>query len=1182
MNSPAVTFEVASRFQNLRRKYVALRILSCIALSFAIGLSCWLLLALGDYLWEWPTSIRRVLAVIAGIGAGLHFVVQLLQLYATSGAGRFASQLEQQFDSLGQRLRTVLEAVEGKLRAPEPMLSALGHQTLGRWETASPTNVLPYRAATIALVSVLALVCIALIGMVAGNDWQIAMLRAIGSERAYTEMEVSPGTTRLLEGTALKVELKLRGRIDRKVTLLYRTENEDSWTESELLPRKPKERSHEANFEASLGKLQHPIEYQFVTSAGTTPLYRVDVQPFIQVEKFETLVTPPTYTRLEARTFSQKELTVLSGSRVEYAIGTNHPLSEAELLIGEKLSALEAVPLQKNGDPKVWKFELPSKTSVHWQFSGKGSDGTPITPLKGRLRIRYDEEPRVEWRDPSEEIKVHMLAELPMRAQVSDDYGLTESGIVFQVGDEEEYVLKNWVQTEVEGATPDSVTTQLKLEELLPLESLLLSERDFITYYAYAVDNREGSPHRIETDTRYIDIQPLRQFWAEQELDPNAAGAGGGVVPQLEEIIRRQRFLINRTRRESNAQSVNGPTVDATEQLPKIERMVASQSELADLTRFLMDFFVSIGNDDTEALSQAEAAMLQAVDSLTKADFSSALVQEEEAGRALAEARNSIENVLAKNLASQQMSQIRAFVQQMRQKLRRASPKTDKQLADSLEQIANEQKRLANELERQASSGTNQDSNVAGEADAKTGGTPNTTETAQTEASGKTESEEANSSSEESKGVEEIKPETREQELVERLRAIDTGLSQSIKRSSLVGKRMESSTKAMDDLTGRLRELSMSTSSDPNESNSASSTLAAERMASAATAREISDQLRELAMHIDGLSQSEPANRISTLRDMTVTLSNMEREVSHAMAVAGQSRKPVEEAVNTNGESEQVGSPDQQPIDAQHSQAMKTTERIGRRLGERASTIEDVLKIAPDLGSLEANEINDRIQKFVAENELLEELASSRTAMEQSMEVKQTEDWSHAANSRSAEYAEIATLLDGMYRQLVTPRTDQLRKLETVANQLSKALSQQASGGKSNETQPKGKGSGVESLKRELENGLKEAELDELAELLDGEGTEFQQQPSASENDPVFQESGSDAVPGKQFSLDTNPLVSGVARVQKELRSRIQELIMLEIASDRDVPIPSQYRELIDGYFRTIAGGESVTPENLQ
>ncbi len=122
--------------------------------------------------------------------------------------------------------------------------------------------------------------------------------------------------------------------------------------------------------------------------------------------------------------------------------------------------------------------------------------------------------------------------------------------------------------------------------------------------------------------------------------------------------------------------------------------MVESQSELAGLVRFLAEFFVSRGNDDVEALNQAEAAMLQASDSLAAGSFDLALVQEEDALRALAEARRTLEIALLKNPTPQQQQAFRRLARQLRQKLRRERPETEKQLADTLQKIASQQSQL--------------------------------------------------------------------------------------------------------------------------------------------------------------------------------------------------------------------------------------------------------------------------------------------------------------------------------------------------------------------------------------------------------------------------------------------------------------------------------------------------------
>jgi len=811
-------------------------------------------------------------------------------------------------------------------------------------------------------------------------------------------------------------------------------------------------------------------------------------------------------------------------SKVVVTIETNHPLGEARLEIGEKVSELQSSAVTQAELPTQWTFTLPSDRSLHWQFTGRGMDGTPMIPVKGRMRVRYDEPPRIDWRDPEDEIKVHMLAELPMRAQVSDDYGLTEASIVFQLGDEEEFPLANWSAAEQgSGENSSELVTQVKLDELLPLESFALSERDFVAYYAYAIDNRAGREQRVESDVRFIDIRPLRQFFAELE-DMPSAGQQGNLIPELDEIIRRQRFLVNRTRKY-----VRSPGADMSNQLASIERMVESQSELADLTRFLMEFLISRGNDDTEALSQAEASMLQAADSLAVANFPTALAQEEDALRALAEARRTIELSISSKQTPQSQQEMRRFQRQLQQKLRRTPAKSDQQLADTLKQVASDQRRLAGETEKMVANGAK--------------GSEPSAAPVQPEAVASEEEPNAEEAAKEEPAKELL---TRQQDLLERLQTINEGLSAAVKRSPLVEKRMKSAVTEMDGLIGKLKESSLAEMVEP--------------------AFELADELNELAIHIDALAQPEPSNYVSAMRDMTTSLANMEAE----MAGSTQQLNQLKEAQNS------------EPIDEKVKEQRTSVARMGRRLDDRAATIEDVLKTPIDTSNLAASEVADKLNKLVTDSELLSDLAESRQAIQQDDASKETAPWSEAAEERAREYADVAVQLDQMYRQLVTPRVDLLRQLEAKAARMSEQLS--ANGG--SETKPPKKsedGKSIETQRNELQKSLSSAGLEDVAEILSGGGgeeSEETEKEGTSGSDPAALDGMGESIRNDKLGVIPNQLLHGkLFQVQKELRNHIQELILLEIATDRNAPIPAQYRELVDGYFRSITGDEMSSVE---
>ena len=463
MNAPAVSLDVAKRFHQLRRRYCTVRVGIATAIAVTAMIVIWVLLSLGDYYGEWPATVRKTAGVLLASCVAVWFVHRLFCIFSDANQRKFASSVEGSFEEFGQRVRTVLDTVDGKVQGPDEMLEALGHQTLGRWETLSPAKMIPrgwlIGGIVAALLSVGA--ALGLLGM--GGDMRIAMLRILGKELAYTQMEVLPGNVKLLEGSAAKIALNLKGRVNRDVMLRYRVvteetedgsgdpQNEVDWIESELLPIETevaeKTKRH-ATFESALGKAKQPIEYQFVTSVGTTPMYRIDIQKLIEAEAIETVVQPPAYTQLESRVFTKTSLTVLERSEVNVMIKTNHPLGEAKLIAGKKSSDMVPLEVQRGDDATTWKFSLPSTSSLQWKFTGNGLDGTPMVPVKGKMRIRRDGAPSISWRDPPAEMKAHTLAEIPMTLNVSDDYGIAETAIVFQLGDDEEYVLTDWVREE--------------------------------------------------------------------------------------------------------------------------------------------------------------------------------------------------------------------------------------------------------------------------------------------------------------------------------------------------------------------------------------------------------------------------------------------------------------------------------------------------------------------------------------------------------------------------------------------------------------------------------------------------------------------------------------------------------------------------------------------------------------
>ena len=152
---------------------------------------------------------------------------------------------------------------------------------------------------------------------------------------------------------------------------------------------------------------------------------------------------------------------------------------------------------------------------------------------------------------------------------------------------------------------------------------------------------------------------------------------GGPGLKSLEQLIQMQRFGLNRTLQIERKAKI-GRTPDPT----TLDQLMEFETDLASNIRGTAQGLEARGFDDTQLYYQAEAAILQAVDSLSVAKWENATLQMRDALKLLIEQRDRTLDSIEKNPDPARLAQLRAFDRQQAQKLRR--PKTDKEEAREL------------------------------------------------------------------------------------------------------------------------------------------------------------------------------------------------------------------------------------------------------------------------------------------------------------------------------------------------------------------------------------------------------------------------------------------------------------------------------------------------------------------
>jgi hypothetical protein len=678
------------RFRTVTRQIWSLHVCRGIAQTVVAVAALLAVAAVIDYIFELPWLARAVFAAIGILFVAVLAVRWIIRPARTWNRVRVASELEGLFPRLGQRLRT---ATQHGGRPDDELVRegvAPGMVAALEVETAEKFKPLPYQAAfpgrpalvwtVVALCFIVALIVPALYD----SEWQIALRRVMLAPGAYSNLSVSPSATLVDEGADVEIRATLSGRARPELVLHTREVGESDWRPEAM-------DASDGEFVFRLPNLRATTEFFITAGPERSPVQQIVVRHPLKLVATHVKVTAPAYTGLASATYENGSFSAVQGStaRIQFDFD-RHPVAAAIIVKDPARPTVSPRRVEMAVQNKhVWA-ELWLTADLEYTVEARDADGLPALANRHRVRVTADQPPTVWFDSPSESLEVHTLAEVLMRTHAKDDFGITKIGIAFQINNEEERTL---VLQEV--GQPNQRDTVA--EQILMLEQFLLTQKDCVAYYAFAEDNRPDAPQRTMTELRFIDIRPFQRVYRLIDAPEAMPGPQRDLI-FLDEVIARQRFNLNQTMR---LETHSHARID----LAQVERVAAFENKLATQTHDLADFLISLGVDGAAILSQAEEAMLSAVDSLNGAKFPTAINQERDALRFLMEARETVQQALLKQSRAVR-AQARAFDRRQPQKLRRPNekPETLAQIAQELAKLADEEDEVASML---ASSGKN-------------------------------------------------------------------------------------------------------------------------------------------------------------------------------------------------------------------------------------------------------------------------------------------------------------------------------------------------------------------------------------------------------------------------------------------------------------------------------------------
>jgi hypothetical protein len=306
-----------------------------------------------------------------------------------------------------------------------------------------------------------------------------------------------------------------------------------------------------------------------------------------------------------------------------------------------------------------------------------------------------------------------------------------------------------------------------------------------------------------------------------------------------------------------------------------------------------------------------------------------------------------------------------------------------------------------------------------------------------------------------------------------------------------------------------------------------------------------------LAAQVRAILAEEQADRIAAAQQIAADLARQQQDFVDRLAQSerqgGLGNPPERPQENKSGVGENR-KPEEEPGQAGLG-------GMAEKIAERAKTLSDALGGAARADRPEEEETKTKIEDLVKAmgiGELTQRLADLPGQVEQG----KNEDAKATAGDGAERLEATAEQLSTLHRAIVAPKVDELAKVEQQLAMLDERLDQ---------------------LDTQTKITDWHLDADELQEELDKAGISDELRKEFVEEMKRGGWSGNVRSRGWQWVRVEGYYAAPagyrilISRMQDSIRNRMQELMLGDLVSSRDEPIPPQYQELVDRYHQVLA-----------
>lgn len=508
------------------RKATQLTVLAAIWLVFFITAWC---LSLGYPLFGLSPALSSL--IFLGVSLVMSILFCVISRNWFSDLRWLASRVESRYPELDSRLLTSLDQFDGQ----EPVqvgflqhmvvMQTIGHSARNRWDLVVSPSKLVF--SQLAAVLAFGLMLIGSIMIANGRPTPQKAIVAIpdqqqnvvAGESAIIELlSVEPGNTEVEKGTALTVLAKFKSAIPEKAELIFEfvgSTEQETGPNIHRISMSPS--FDDPVFAGQIEGVRKPLTYWVEYEDKSSERYYANVFEYPELKQLDFTLDFPEYTGLPDKTINDgRRVSALKGTKVQVVARLNKTVDSCQLVpmdsdsesgdfANEGNQPIDFVP-DPNGGAE-YRAELIVQKTVRYQLKLIDSSGrSNKIPPEVQINALDNNPPKIKITSPARDVEVSPLEELGTAAKVSDDYGVSRTGVSFSLAGTE---IKEVVLLEKLIAKKEhDISHQLNFEEMD------VSPRQMVSYFFWAEDLVEdGKSRRVMSDMFFAEVRDFDKIF---------------------------------------------------------------------------------------------------------------------------------------------------------------------------------------------------------------------------------------------------------------------------------------------------------------------------------------------------------------------------------------------------------------------------------------------------------------------------------------------------------------------------------------------------------------------------------------------------------------------------------------------------------------------------------------------